>query len=36
MFARIGVGILRILEVMGVQARIYHYRQIVHTFYVYT
>ncbi len=36
MFTRTSVGILRILETMGVEARIYHYRQIVHTFYVYT
>jgi hypothetical protein len=28
----IGVGILHILEVMGVEARIYRYIQFVHTF----
>ena len=32
MFTRICVGILRILETMGVEARIYQYKQIVHTF----
>ena len=32
MFARIGVGILRILEVMGVQARMSLYKQIAHAF----
>ena len=32
MFTHIGVGILHILETMGVEARIYQYKQIAHTF----
>ena len=32
MFTQTSVGILHILETMGVEARIYQYNQTVHTF----